>query len=121
MTGAAAIVTALGDGPATARELSQCLPGISYTNIRQLLRRLADAGAVTKLRRGLYSIGCDTVCCDTPPPPMGRRAGDETAEAPAIPPRQQAIVTRAAWAAALSRVRADFEAMNNPHDERAWA
>jgi DNA-binding transcriptional ArsR family regulator len=54
---AAAIVRALADGPSTARELSDRLDGVSYANIRQLLRRLTKAGVVTKLRRGLYGIG----------------------------------------------------------------
>ena len=54
-----AIVTALEDGPASARDLSQRLPD-SYANIRQILRRMAKAGTVTKLRRGVYALDCDT-------------------------------------------------------------
>lgn len=53
---AAAIVTALGEGPATARDLSQRLSGISYANLRQTLRRMASAGIVTNPQRGIYSL-----------------------------------------------------------------
>lgn len=59
-TATAAIVTALGSGPATARDLSQRLDGIGYANIRQALRRLSAAGTVTKVHRGLYAIGGST-------------------------------------------------------------
>lgn len=50
------IVTALGSGPSTARDLSQRLSGIGYANIRQTLRRLALSGIVTNPRRGIYAL-----------------------------------------------------------------
>lgn len=104
-----AIVTALGEGPATARALSQRLDGIGYANIRQSLRRLAAAGTVTKIHRGLYTIGGVVADCDQRAP---RSAAPH--------PRRD---TRPAvdWTPALARVWADFEAMNNPRDPRAWA
>jgi hypothetical protein len=97
---AAAIVTALGDGPATASDLSQRLDGISYANIRQQLRRLAASGIVTNLRRGLYAVDCDSGHCDNAPEP--------------------AVVTDEDWNAALAAIWQDFEAQDDPHDERAW-
>ena len=53
---AAAIVTALGEGPSSALDLSQRLSNVTHVNARQTLRRLAEAGIVTRLRRGLYAV-----------------------------------------------------------------
>lgn len=50
------ILAALVAGPATARELSQRIDGISYDNIRQLLTRMAKSGVVTKVKRGVYGL-----------------------------------------------------------------
>ena len=63
-TATAAVVTALDEVPATARDLSQRLDGIGYANIRQALRRLAAAGTVTKLQRGLYAVDGGAADCD---------------------------------------------------------
>lgn len=114
------IVTALSEGPCTARGLSQRLDGIGYANIRQTLRRLAEAGIVTKHRRGLYGIGCDLGCdtagCDS----HGTSTDCDSAPRQAVP-RHVDRLSEQRWAAALASVWADFEAQNDPLDERAWA
>jgi hypothetical protein len=110
---AAAIVTALVNGPATARDLSQRLDGIGYANIRQHLRRLAAAGVVTKRQWGVYGLPGESAITTS-------GSADPTDETPAarapVP-----VVTGEALAAALADVWTGFEAQNNPHDERAWA
>lgn len=111
-----AIVTALDGGPSTARDLSQNLQGISYANVRQTLGRLVKAGFVTKLGRGVYALAdCDTGDCDKHVEPV---VTPETA-APVVthPPCLDDCDIRSAVAATW----ADFEAMNDPHDPRAWA
>jgi hypothetical protein len=121
---AAAIVTALGNGPATARSLSQWLDGITYANIRQQLRRLAAAGVVTNPTRGVYALpgACDSGVGVAETSRRrevvrggrtSRRRDLSTSHRRGVP-----VVTPEAWAAALW---ADFEAQDNPHDERAWA
>lgn len=109
-----AIVTELENGPASARDLSQRLDGVSYANIRQTLSRLVKAGIVTKLRRGLYALNCENPgvtndCDDVPVSEKEERHCDK------------AIVTDQAVAALIVTVWADFEAMNDPLDPRAWS
>jgi DNA-binding transcriptional ArsR family regulator len=111
---AAAIVTALADGPCcTARDLSQRLVAISYANIRQRLHRLAEAGIVTKLRRGLYGLDCDS----------GREGSAPTV---AKPDKPRPFASPRGYspeqiAAAVARATAHFEAMNDMHRPEAWA
>lgn len=123
------IVTDLGSGPKTARELSQRLNGISYANIRQNLERMARAGIVTKLQRGLYGLtsgeapeaNCDAARvvseggadCDS-------RTGD-TADRSALPSKLRP--TPYHWEqieCAITAAWTDFEAMNYPFDPLAW-
>ena len=124
-----AIVTALSAGPSTARDLSQRLHGIDYANVRQALSRLAKSGAVTKLARGLYSVGG----CDEPVLEEGEAAktGDglqvarSLRDAARSRPRtsSQHMVQRQPTPDDLRVVAlawANFHAMNDPRDPRAW-
>lgn len=102
-----AIVTALSAGPATARDLSQRLHGIDYANVRQILSRLAKAGAVTKLARGLYAVGAEQRVATKPIVTPPRRI-----PAPWTDDEVRRTVA-AAWA--------NFHAMDDKDDPRAWA
>lgn len=129
-TAAERIVTALSDGPTTARDLSQRIEGIGYANIRQNLVRLAKAGVVTKLRRGLYGLSGGEVAqeeCDSGPRAGDRMADCDTRDGEA---RRPPVVTPKALPAphtakpierAIAAAWSDFEALNNPLDHRAWA
>ncbi|MBF9057720.1 hypothetical protein HKCCSP123_00855 [Rhodobacterales bacterium HKCCSP123] len=120
-----AIVTALNEGPATARDLSQRIEGVGYANIRQSLVRLAKAGVVTKLRRGLYGLTdspAAQVDCDTVPNADADKADCDTGRAPLVTqePRPSAY-TLEHIERAIAAAWEDFEAMNDPMDPRAWA
>lgn len=124
-TATEAIVTALGEGPATARDLSQRLDGIGYANIRQALRRLAAAGTVTKVQRGLYAVGAADChegarkSVEFVPPSA---TGAPEPEPPVSARRKHRItLTAEEWSRALASVWADFDALNDPFDPRAWA
>lgn len=147
---AAAIVTALEDGPASARDLSQRLHGIGYPNIRQTLRRLSQRGIIAKASRGVYRLGhCDTApATDRASPTLGSchneparapvhgkstpadcdRAGCDAVTVPVVTP---AIVTGpvvtprrfcsdAQIDAAIAGAWEHFERMNDPSDPAAW-
>ncbi len=108
---AAAIVTALGDGPSSALDLSQRLP-VTYANIRQHLRRMTQAGIVTRLQRGLYSLHCDSATTSGAVQAKAKTAG------PVVTPR---IYGDAQIDRAVSGAWAHFEAMNDMHRPEAWA
>jgi DNA-binding transcriptional ArsR family regulator len=121
------IVTALENGPASARELSQRLDGVGYANIRQTLRRLSQRGAITKAARGLYSLAhCDTAaaikasgsCHDDP-----ARASVHCNSAPAKKSATVAVrrYTDAQIDAALRGAWEDYRRAGDIYDEIAWA
>ncbi|HUF56438.1 MAG TPA: winged helix-turn-helix domain-containing protein [Thermohalobaculum sp.] len=112
-TATEAIVTALGEGPATARDLSQRLDGIGYANIRQGLRRLAAAGTVTKVQRGLYAVGAADCDASAPEPEPCERTSTQEA-----PHRRRVALTAEEWSQALASLWGDFDAMNDPFDPR---
>lgn len=112
MSATAAIVTALGDGPASALDLSQ-------------------RGTITKASRGVYRLGH----CDTAPDTSQARTAlgschDATARAPVhcnstsaerstveVTPR---TYTQAQIDAAVRGAWDHFEALNDPHNTEAW-
>ena len=118
-----AIVTALSAGPSTARDLSQRLHGIDYANVRQILSRLAKAGIVTKPARGLYAVGdCDKVVLeerdevheDRRSIRAERSRPRASSQQLSQPPNERDLrVVALAWA--------NFHAMNDKDDPRAWA
>lgn len=121
---AAAIVTALGEGPCSALVLSQRL-NVTHANARQTLRRLADRGVVTKLRRGLYGLGCDSGHCDTTTSGSALKAAKPCApivtRKPWAGPPAARVYTEAVLANAVAGAWAHFEAMDDPMRQEAWA
>jgi hypothetical protein len=110
-----AIVTVLGEGPCSALALSQRLTNVTHANARQTLRRLAEAGVVTRLRRGLYGLS-DNPQCDT------TSDGSPVSGAKPWPgPPPPCIPTEAQIDAAIAGAWAHFEAMNDPLRLEAWA
>jgi DNA-binding transcriptional ArsR family regulator len=120
---AEAIMTALLAGPSTARDLSHRLHGIDYANLRQTLSRLAKSGAVTKLARGLYAVGgCDEALIEASDEAQEVH-GLRDAELSRLRPSSQQLVQRQPTKDDLRIVAlawANFNAMNDPHDPRAW-
>lgn len=110
---AAMIVTALGDGPCSALALSQRLPGLGHANARQTLRRMALAGVVTRLRRGLYGRS-DSATTTT-------NGSAQKAAKPAVPVVRRQAYSPDQIAAAVAEAWAHFEAMDDPRRPEAWA
>ena len=129
MTNAAdMIVTELQGGPASARELSQRLDGISYASIRQMLCRLAKAGVVTKIKRGVYQrAACDHRDCSEI---LHSTILEEVRHAKFkrepkwVVPKWPVDASRPSvvggFQYALEMGWEDFEATNDPYDHRAW-
>lgn len=147
---AAAIVTALGNGPCSALDLSQRI-SITHANARQSLRRLSGAGVVTKLRRGVYALPD----CDMAEMRLAEEYGDaqdrgevarhgateggrgnqhgnvggpDVTTAADLGLRRDEIhdarrigFDQAEWSRRIAEVWAHFEAMNDPRRPEAWA
>ena len=112
-----AIVTALREGPSSARDLSHLLEGIGYDNIRQTLGRLAKSGVVTKLRRGIYALAdcdngqCENSDCDNP-------------AALIVTPEIVTPINERGDCDILSNVAAafaDYAALDDPRNPEVWA
>lgn len=133
-------MTALGDGPATALDLSQRVAGVTYANARQILRRLAEAGVVTRLRRGLYAIDVGPIA----EPSVVTSNGPVAATRSVLETQSGTVETTVSACKAAENQRggtptersrntnerinravagawAHFHAMNDIHDQDAWA
>jgi len=91
---------------------------------------LARSGVVTKLRRGLYGLSDGKapaqVCAkatDADNDQADCDMGDcDTARAPVVTPEERPSPHSVEQIErAIAAAWTDFEAMNDPHDQRAWA
>lgn len=108
------IVTAIGQGNVTARAIADAVPSLSHANVRQSLRRMAKAGAVTITKRGSYGLplGCDSSEAED---------NDDRRLAARIKRDRPDIAEAVERGEGMAALWADFEAMDDPYDERAWA
>ncbi|WP_396279575.1 type IV toxin-antitoxin system AbiEi family antitoxin domain-containing protein [Histidinibacterium aquaticum] len=110
------IVTALENGPSTARELSHRLHRIGYANLRQALSRLAKSGIVIKLGRGLYALPSSVTppACSAFVPQPNERLSKPTKKS-----ANEAWV--ADWRSRVQQAFEDYEALDHLGNPEAFA